>query len=265
MLPPARGSSGSPRAARRALYGHDLARIQHEGFADFAREVAPGLLDALHGAGIREGLVVDLGCGDGGWLRELDRAGFRALGVERSPALARIARTRATRARVRVASLYEVPLPPCDAVTALGEVLSYLPASGAGGGGRRGGASASLPRLLRRVAGALRPGGLFAFDLLVASRGRPMAYRTWRAGRDWAVLTEVSETPSRGRLERDITTFLRTGSGYRRRRERHVVRVVARDDVTRWLREAGFRVRASRRYGAFELPPRRLAFLARKR
>ena len=42
-------------------------------------------------------------------------------------------------------------------------------------------------------------------------------------------------------------------------------RVVTRREVELALRAAGFSVRATRRYGSFELAPRRLAFRARKR
>ncbi len=79
------------------------------------------------------------------------------------------------------------------------------------------------------------------------------------------MLSERREDPARRRLVREITTFRRTGSGYRRRRERHELRVVNRGEVESALRAAGFTVRASRRYGTFELAPRRLAFRARKR
>lgn len=54
------------------MYHDDLAHVQHDGFGDFARRAAPGLLALLRQAGIGRGAtVVDLGCGSGIWLREL--------------------------------------------------------------------------------------------------------------------------------------------------------------------------------------------------
>jgi SAM-dependent methyltransferase len=239
------------------VYRRDLARIHHEGFGDFSREAAPFLLALLGRAGWRRGRVVDLGCGGGTWLRALARAGYEPAGVEPSRALARIARRTAPGARVRIASAHDVELPPCVAVTALGEVLSYCPP---------GGRAPDLPKLFRRVAGALPRGGVFAFDLMVRAAGPPIAYRSWRAGRDWAVLLEVSEDRRRHRLVREITSFAAAGRGrYRRGHERHVLAVSARSEVERALRAAGFTVRATSRYGALALAPRRLAFLARKR
>ena len=235
------------------MYAEDLAYIQHAGYGDFARSAAPGLLRLLRDAGIHRGLVVDLGCGAGVWLRELTRAGYDALGIDASAALVRIARAAAPEARVRCGSAFASALPRCDAVTAIGEVLSYCPS---------GRPAPSYDRLFRRVARALRPGGLFLFDLMV--EGAPMAYRTFSAGPDWAVLAEVSEERRRRRLVREITTFRRVGSGYRRGQERHEQRIASRRRIEASLRAAGFTVRASRRYGSFELAPRRLAFLARR-
>lgn len=129
-----------------------------------------------------------------------------------------------------------------------------------------GGRAPDLPRLFERVAAALAPGGLLAFDLMVRASGPPMAYRSWRAGRGWAVLVEVAEDRRRHRLVRDITSFVaRPGGGWRRDHERHVQAVSARADVERALRAAGFSVRVARRYGEVALAPRRLAFLARRR
>lgn len=236
-----------------ALYDEDLAHVQSEGFGGFARDASPGLLALLRGAGIRRGTVLDLGCGAGVWLRELTRAGYRAIGIDASAPLLRAARRAAPHASLRLGSIYDGPLPACDAVTAISEVLTYLP--------ERGRAPALEP-CFRRVADCLRPGGLFLFDLIVDDRR--MSYRSWRSGSDWAVLVEVSRQPRRRTIERDITTFRRVGSGYRRRHERHRVRVTPRARVEAALRAAGFSVRALRHYGRCELPPGRMAFRARR-
>jgi len=237
------------------FYGADLAHVHHTGFADHSTGAAPALLALLRRAGLRGGTVVDLGCGGGQWLRALGDAGYAAIGIELSPALAKLARREAPRARVHIGSIHAVPLPPCDAVTALGEVLGYLPIGGA--------RIPTFAMTFRRVARALRPGGVFAFDLIVRG-ARPLHTRNHRVGRDWAVLAESVEDPRRGRLVRDVTTFRRVGTAYRRTHEVHHVRVPSRREVLAVLRAAGFAARASRRYGSFQLAPRRLAFVARK-
>lgn len=237
------------------MYAEDLAYIQHVGFGDFSSQAAPGLSGLLHQARITEGTVLDLGCGAGEWLRRLGRAGYTAHGIDSSSALVRIARRTARGATVTRGSIYKVSLPECDAVTALGEVLSYCPASG--------GVAPALGSFFTRVARSLRPGGLLLFDVLVD--GSVVPERTWKAGSGWTVLVESRHDPARRRLVRRIVTFRHVGSAYRRRNERHVLRITPRRDVEALLRAAGFKVRASRYYGKFELMPGRLAFRAQKK
>jgi SAM-dependent methyltransferase len=202
------------------------------------------------------GQVVDLGCGSGIWAAAMLRAGYVVTGLDPSSAMLALARQVAPGARFVRASAYDFDFPACDAVTAIGEVLSYLPPGAK--------TAPSLLSLFRRVAGALRPGGLFVFDVIVTAPGAPMAYRTWQSGDDWSVLIAVTEQPARRRLVREITTFRRVGAHYRRAHETHVVRICSRATIERMLRQAGFSVRVLRRYSAARLAPRRLAFVARK-
>jgi SAM-dependent methyltransferase len=167
-----------------------------------------------------------------------------------------LARSVAPKARFVQASLFDAELPRCDAVTALGEPFSYIP-EGLD-------APPPLSDLFARVAQALRPGGLFIFDLVVRSGQRPMTYRTWSEGEDWAVLVEVAEDLPASRLTREIVTFRRVGETWRRSHETHRVATYDRTGIGRELRRAGFSVRVSRKYGEYELPPRRLAFRARR-
>src|SRR5713226_3444490 len=239
------------------MYARDLAYIHHHGFGDFAKLAAPGLLRLLRDAGIHRGLVVDLGCGSGIWARALLDNGHDVLGVDPSASMLELARHQAPAASFLQNSAYRAALPPCVAVTALGEVLSYHRRAVRG--------PSRLPALFRRVAQALPPGGLFVFDLIMAEGNSPMAYRSWRQAVDWAVLFEAAERP-RGRwLARDMTTFRRTGQGFRRAAEHHWLRLHRASEVTKALVGAGFRVRLTRHYGAKPLAHRRLGFLARKR
>jgi SAM-dependent methyltransferase len=106
-------------------YEADLAFIHDRGFGAFAQESAPELLRILRRHQVRSGLVVDLGCGSGIWAAELIAAGYDALGVDLSPAMIRLARKRAPQSRFVIASIYDVPLPSCRAVTATSECLNY--------------------------------------------------------------------------------------------------------------------------------------------
>jgi ubiquinone/menaquinone biosynthesis C-methylase UbiE len=107
------------------FYGRDVAHVHDTGHGDYARDAAPDLLRRLHDAGLDGGLVVDLGCGSGIWARALLDAGFEVLGVDLSADLLAIARERAPEARFVQASVLDVDLPPCAAVTAMSEVVNY--------------------------------------------------------------------------------------------------------------------------------------------
>lgn len=238
-----------------SFYGEDLAHVHHVGFGGFATDAAPALLGELRRAGWGEGLVVDLGCGSGLLARALLDAGYGVLGVDLSPGLLRIAREVAPGATFLHASLHAVEIPPCVAVFALGESLSYLDA-------RRG--SPPLEALFARIWRALEPGGLLLFDVVLRSPGDPMRYRAERSGAGWSVRAEVEEIPRESLLVRRIRTEREVDGAVRRSDEVHHVRTFSRAELERALRRRGFRVAALRSYGAAALPARRLAFRARK-
>ena len=236
------------------FYDEDLAYIHHAGFSDMVLGSAPGLLALLRRAGITSGLVVDLGCGAGLWLRELLAQGYETLGVDVSPAFVALSRETAPGAALHLASAHDVEPPPCVAVTAISEVLCYAPADD----------PPPLAATARRIHDALQPGGLFVFDVIVQEPGPAMAYRTWRSGEDWAVLIEVQEDRAGGWLTRDMIVFREVGGGYRRSRETHRQRLYRPEEIEAWLQDAGFEVETARAYGDFELAPRRMAFVCRK-
>src|SRR5947209_5688592 len=171
-------------------YREDLAYIHDVGFGGFARQSAPGLLGLLRGAGVAGGLVVDLGCGSGLWARELVGAGYAVLGIDLSAAMLAIARARVPGAEFRQGSFLDADLPRCDAVTAVGEIFNYLFDDANGRG--------ALARFFGRVHRALRPGGVFVFDVAGPGRGggRGPRQKNWQ-GEDWAILLETEEDERR--------------------------------------------------------------------
>jgi SAM-dependent methyltransferase len=208
----------------------------------------------LRARGIRSGTVADLGCGSGLVLAVLARAGYAPFGVDLSAAMLRLARRQCPAASLKRGSLYQVELPRCAAVFAVGEPLNYVEAGAAAA------REASLPRFFARVASALAPGGVFAFDVIV--RGRPSLSRARHVpgeGFDLFVTTRDEGAV----LWRDVVCFARRpGSpGYSRTHELHRVRVLETRALQKQLRAAGFAVRTSRSYGSHRLPVRRLAFI----
>jgi SAM-dependent methyltransferase len=237
-------------------YGNDLAYIHDTAFSDYCRKAA-GLLRILRKSGINSGLVIDLGCGSGLWARELNRNGYEALGVDQSRAFIRLARKNAPQSRFVCASLLRVKLPYCDAVTSIGECFNYSFDRKAG--------KRELARLFARVYGALRPGGVFIFD--VAEPGRipeEQPRRTGSQGADWAILVETSGDKRRRVLTRRIISFRKTGSRYRRSEEIHRLQLYRPAEIVASLNRAGFHVEHLKAYGQFRLPVGIAAFLARK-
>jgi SAM-dependent methyltransferase len=250
-----RDASESKRASHRPGYGTDLAYVHHTGYADFVLKAAPGLLRILRQSKLRRGLVVDLGCGGGLWARELARRGYDVFGVDTSPAMIALARETAPQARFQAGSFLKVDLPPCVAVTALGEVLNYT--------FDRRNQPRELARFFRGVHDALKPSGLFIFDVAGPNRelGRPP--RRWSAGSDWAILLETTQRADR--LTRAMTIFRKAGLTYRRSEEVHHLRLYRPRYIMQSLRKAGFSPRQLQAYGRLRLDRGLAAFVARPR
>jgi SAM-dependent methyltransferase len=239
------------------FYGDDLAYVHDTGHGDFARAAAPDLLRRLRAAHPAGGTVVDLGCGSGIWAAELLAAGYDVVGVDASAPLLEIARARAPAARLVHASLWEVALPRCVAVTAIGEVLGYAGDARSGPGG--------LATLLGRVRAALEPGGLLLFDIAGPGIVGPEPRRLWRDGQDWVVLSEAVEDAAARELTRRIVVFRRAGDAWRRSDEVHTQHLHAPDEVLAAVRAAGFEAERLEGWGAAVLRPGAYAVAARRR
>ena len=236
-------------------YKGNLAYIHDVGFGDYARNSAPGLLEMLRQGGIASGLVVDLGCGSGLWARELADAGYDVLGLDISAAMIEIARKRVPQAEFQEGSLLKANLPPCAAVTSLGECFNYL--------FDKENSLSELRRLFRRIYAALKPGGLLIFDVAEPGRGKGPREKH-KEGPDWAVLIEVDEDARTNQLTRRIISFRKVGPLYARDEEVHRLQLYTRSEVATELREAGFRVRSVRAYGDQRMIDGCIGFVARK-
>jgi SAM-dependent methyltransferase len=191
------------------------------------------------------GLVLELGCGTGALTRHLVEAGHRVVATDASPAMLELARDAVPGAEaIRLLTLPDDRLLECDAVVSVGHVLSYLPDE------------ASLEAALAGAARSLRPGGVFALDLLDLRYGDDLApdERRGRAGDDWAVIVRLSR-PAENLFLREITTFVRTEEGaWRRDDERHENVLVDTSRIPPLLAQHGLDVRVSDSFGAEKLP-----------
>ncbi len=240
-----------------ADYGTDVAYIHDAGFLDLAAEATPLVVRLLAERRIEGGRVIELGCGSGATAAALSEAGHDVLGVDASRAMVALARTRAPEAKFRVGSWVDAPIPQCDAVLAIGEVLGYV--------GSAKGTKAELRDLFGRVRSALRPGGLFVFDLATPGRVPAGEDSAFRAGEDWAILYTASEDTKGRKLQRRITTFRRISGGatYRRSEEVHRLRLWPAAEIEEMLRDARFTVQTRRGYAGRSFAPGHRVFIGR--
>jgi SAM-dependent methyltransferase len=222
-------------------YGRDLAHVHDVGHGDFARDAAPAVLGIMRRAGIHDGLVIDLGCGSGIWAAALVDAGYDVIGVDQSAALLEIARERAPGAYFAQGSLFDVKLPRCNAVTAIGECFSYCVDPRAG--------RAALTGVLRRIAAALRPGGLLVFDVMTPGSEPAGGRRSWSEGPDWLLCLDAREDVRAGTLTRRLAVFRPEDGAYRRSDETHRLWLYSRGDALTDLDAAGLRARTLTGYG----------------
>jgi len=215
------------------LYGSDLAHVHDVAFGGWVRDAAPFVLARLREAGIEEGRVVDLGCGSGIWAAELLEAGYEVVGVDASADMLALARERAPVASFAEGSLHEVELPPCAAITAIGECVNYD-------------GPASLEPLFKRASAALEPGGLLVFDAAAPGREPEGRRRARHEGDGWVMRVDFIEDRSARTLTRRIA-LVRDG---RASEELHVLRLYEPEDVVDWLEASGFDVTRHPAYGA---------------
>jgi SAM-dependent methyltransferase len=226
-------------------YRSDLALVHDAGFGFHADRCAPGILALLEPVRQRGGLVLELGCGTGLLTRYLVGAGHRVIATDASPAMLDRARQAVPEAEeLRQIVLPDDPLPQADAVVAIGHVVSYLSDE------------AAVARAVVAMAGALRPGGVLAFDLCDLQWGevRRDAPDLARVEDDWAIVTRFS-LPQPNRFVREITTFVRNQDGsWRRDDERHQNVLVDAERVGALLRSHGVDAVLGTSFGIEELP-----------
>lgn len=236
-------------------YDTDLAYIHDQGFGGFARGAAPGILALLRAAKINEGRIVDLGCGSGIWAKALLEAGFHVTGLDHSPAMIEIAQRRAPEAEFHIGSFSRFCIPPCRAVTALGEVFNYLFDADDSEG--------SIDIVCKNAFDALLPAGCLIFDVAVAGRCRGR-HQAFMEGDDWTCLVEFRHDEPNLRLTRRIVTFRKIGDSYRRQEETHRQQLFEEARVVHLLESIGFRVKILRAYGDYKLPEVVIAYMATK-
>lgn len=238
------------------FYNEDLAYIHHEGFPSYEPAVAQEVLAHLEKQKITSGTIIDLGCGGGRLLQMLSGKGFDLVGVDVSPSFLNTAQSLVPDATLVQGSVYEATLPPCVAVTSVGEVLSYVPTPEPH--------QHQLETLFSDVYGQLQSNGGFLFDLIIKDDDDPFFTHLWKTGQDWAAMAEARETADRAFIEREIISFRNSGQGYQRSEEMHYQEIFTSETILEMLKKVGFSVHLADGYGGMPVAPHRKAFYAHK-
>lgn len=218
-------------------------------------------LERWHGENRRVEHAVDLGCGTGSVAIPLSDYGFRVHGIDASADMLAVAKNKAEAKGMDIA-FYEQDIREwslgfeVDSVFSYCDVLNYILDE------------ADVKRVFSCVCDALKPGGLFLFDVHAPKAAKAIFDNetfTW-------VEEDVSyiwETDLQSNVVRhDLTLFVREGSLYRRTDETHWQCLHPPQRLRRWLADAGFEIVAcTADFGQRDVEDdesERLFFVARK-
>ena len=208
--------------------------------------------------------AVDVACGTGTLALGLAQKGWRVYGVDASPAMLAQARQKAVELEQPAAVTWlqadvrDFSLPQAvDLATSTYDSLNYLLTLN------------DLRCAFRCVSGALRPGGLFVFDMNTERAFQ----RTWDntvffvEDEDLAIVLKGVYHPQARRAQTIVTGFIRRGELYERFQETHTEQAYSRAEVTAALEASGFDIAAS--YTCFTFDPAddespRILWVARK-
>jgi ubiquinone/menaquinone biosynthesis C-methylase UbiE len=215
-------------------FAYIYAKGEYTGFSRRMAELLPSVLQAY---GVSPRTILDVACGEGTFAVAMAEKGFTVTGLDISPNMLKSARDRAGNANVNVEFVlgdmrlldFETEF---DLVTCWFDSLNYL---------------LDLDRLRSAFKGvyrALRPGGLFIFDMntihgLAVIWGRSSCY----VEHDTSQIFEVHRQEydhERNMATMKITGFLKEGNTWIRIDEDHRERGYRIDDIAGCLNDCGF-------------------------
>ena len=219
------------------------ARVyDRSGQIGFALKMIPYLDEILVRYGFIGDSAVDVACGTGTLALGLAQKGWCVYGVDASPVMLAQARQKAAETEPPVAvtwiqaDMRDFSLPQAvDLATSTYDSVNYLLTLD------------DLGNLFHCVARALRPGGLFVFDM----NFEPAFLLNWNdttyfvEDEDLAIIVKSTYEAEARRATAVITGFVRQGELYKRFREAHTERAYSRAQVAAALQSSGFDVAAS--------------------
>lgn len=190
----------------------------------------------LRRSGVRPGIVLDLACGTGSLSVLLAQAGYQVLGVDCSEEMLTVASEKAFELALETPpqwvcqKMQRLRLPyAVDAAVCCLDGVNYVTKP------------AELQEAFRRVCGALRPGGLFVFDINTPYKLRSLDGQVFLDETDDSFCVWRTSFSEKRRLcHYGFDLFQRDGDAWLRSQEEHTEYAYTPEELTVWLREAGF-------------------------
>lgn len=212
--------------------------IPYEEWADYLKSL-------LNEYGVKDGLVLDLGCGTGSITELLAKAGYDMIGVDNSEDMLEIAMDKRGRSGLDILYLLQDMREfelygTVRAVVSICDSMNYILDYG------------ELVQVFSLVNNYLDPGGIFIFDLNTEYKYREiLAQSTIAEDREESSFIWDNDYDETERInEYDLTLFIKEdGDLYRKYRETHFQRAYTLDEAAAAAKEAGMEFVAA--YDAF--------------
>ncbi len=201
---------------------------------------------------------IDVGCGAGWFTRAFQRRGYKMTGMDVSPQMLDVATRNAMESGVRsdyiLGDIANSPLQKkYDFVTAINDCINYIPKT-------------RLSRAFKHVAGGLKKGGVFLFDISSPRKFTQKIANTVSVD-DREEVTYLAFNRLEGDVATlDVTLFVQDKAGkYTRLDETHVQYVYTQEEIESALRENGFTLlEVEGHFGEAIESSDRICFLAKK-
>ena len=191
-------------------------------------------VELIRRAGVEPKRMAECGCGTGSMTVEFADMGVRVTGMDISPDMLRIAGQKARRLGQRIVfaeqDMRHLAVPrSVDCVVCACDGVNYLTEA------------EDRAAFFSAAHGALRPGGVLAFDVSTAEKLLDMPGNVYAEDRDEVSWMWFSESLPDRRVRMDIAFFLRRADGlYERFDEEQVQRAHAPEELVAELKAAGF-------------------------
>ena len=234
-----------------SVYDELMADTDYDGWVNYITAIFAKF-------GKKPDLVLDLGCGTGAVTRRLAAKGFDMIGIDNSPDMLAIAKSKDQNTLylnqdIRAFELYGT----VDAAVALCDVINYVLTV------------KSLEKVFNLTANYLNPGGLFIFDILTPYKYKKIlgSQVFTRHTKDISLIWDNRYYQKQRLNEYRLTFFARQGKDFRRFFERHLQRAHDPNQLKSLLISAGFKVFGPFDEKTFKTPAKnaqRVFFVAKK-